>query len=335
MEGARLSVAASAPVAAWPLEAAWPAWPAYALSQDLLPVLSDWHRDGHAVALATLMEVRGSSPRPPGSEMAVRDDGRIAGYVSGGCVEAAVAHEALAALADGRPRWLRYGEGSEVLDIQLGCGGGIGILVRPMPALGEYLARWRTARRWRRTLHVAIDRRSGRIRFPALPERQPGEFLQRYPPPPRLVLVGADPAILPMVAMAAQLGVEVRVIRPHGPGEPPPGLRSEHYDRRSLEQALAELELDRRCALYSLSHDAATDLQVIRKGLDTEAACIGVLGSRSKRAARLRQLRTEGYAEAQLARLRLPAGQRLGPSSPHTIALGIVGEALQAVHAAT
>ncbi|AAM37737.1 conserved hypothetical protein [Xanthomonas citri pv. citri str. 306] len=90
---------------------------------DLLPTLSAWQRAGQRVAMATLIDVQGSSPRPLGSEMAISADGRVAGYVSGGCVEAAVAHEAMAALRDGQPRWLDYGEGSQVLDIQLSCGG--------------------------------------------------------------------------------------------------------------------------------------------------------------------------------------------------------------------
>ena len=54
-----------------PAAAAWPAWPEYALHDDLLPTLSAWHRAGQRVALATLVEVRGSSPRPRGSPMAI------------------------------------------------------------------------------------------------------------------------------------------------------------------------------------------------------------------------------------------------------------------------
>lgn len=311
---------------------AWPAWPSYALDEDLLPTLTCWQREGQRVALATLVEVRGSSPRPPGSEMAICGDGRVAGYVSGGCVEAAVAHEGRAALRDGRVRWLDYGEGSDIVDIQLSCGGRIGILLRPLTDLGEYLTRWRNARQQRRAFHVAIDRGSGAVRYLPSPDAaQASEFLQVHRPPPRLVLVGADPAVLVLVALAARLGFEVRVIRPHGPAEPPPGLAPEHYDRRALAEALDDLALDPYCALYSLTHDLHADLQVARRGLASHAACIGVLGSRRKREDCLQRLRELGHGEEDLARLRLPAGWRLGPSSPHTIALGIVAEAMQAI----
>lgn len=208
-----------------PAAAAWPAWPEYALHDDLLPTLSAWHRAGQRVALATLVEVRGSSPRPLGSQMAISSTGQVAGYVSGGCVEAAVAHEALAVLQDGRPRLLDYGEGSEVLDIQLSCGGRIGVLVCAVQDLGGYLARWRNARQHRRAFHVALDRVHGTLRYLATPsDAAPGEFVFSRRPPLRLVLVGADPSVLALVALATQAGIEVRVLRPHGPVEPPPGL---------------------------------------------------------------------------------------------------------------
>lgn len=157
--------------------------------------------------------------------MAISADGRVAGYVSGGCVEAAVAHEAIAALRDGQPRWLDYGEGSEVLDIQLSCGGRIGVLVWPVPDLGEHLARWRNARQHRRAFHVALDREFGAVRYPAnTQDVRASEFLRTHRPPLRLVLVGADPALLVLVTLASQMGIELRVLRPHGPSEPPPGL---------------------------------------------------------------------------------------------------------------
>ncbi|WP_102253751.1 XdhC family protein [Xanthomonas arboricola] len=315
-----------------PAEPAWPAWPSYALHDDLLPTLTAWHRAGQRVAIATLIDVQGSSPRPLGSEMAISADGRVAGYVSGGCVEAAVAHEAIAALRDGMPRWLDYGEGSQVLDIQLSCGGRIGVLVWPVQDLGEHLARWRNARQHRRPFHVALDRITGAVRYPVSPQDlRPDEFLRTHRPPLRLVLVGADPALLVLVSLASQMGIEVRVLRPHGPSEPPPGLAADHYDRRALAEALQDLHLDADTALYSLAHDGDSDLQVAARGLASRAACIGILGSRQKREARLQALRALGHDDAALARLRLPAGWRMGRSSPHTIALGIIAEATQAV----
>src|SRR5699024_8880659 len=116
---------------------------------------------GHRVALATLVDIVGSSPRPLGSEMAICDSGEVVGYVSGGCVEAAVAAEALAVIETGKPRLLDYGAGSPILDIQLTCGGRIGIFVRALADAAEHAAYLRAARDRREAATIVIDLESG------------------------------------------------------------------------------------------------------------------------------------------------------------------------------
>ena len=71
--------------------------------REVLPQLRDWLDDGTAFALATVVAVHGSAPRQPGAAMAVTADGRVAGSVSGGCVEGAVYEAAAEALGGGAP----------------------------------------------------------------------------------------------------------------------------------------------------------------------------------------------------------------------------------------
>ncbi|MCQ8241754.1 XdhC family protein [Rhizosaccharibacter radicis] len=100
---------------------------------DPLLLAADWQRAGLGVALATVTETWGSSPRPAGSLMVVATDGRIAGSVSGGCVESAVAEAALQALQDRRPRLLGFGITDEdAWSVGLACGGSIKVLVQPI-----------------------------------------------------------------------------------------------------------------------------------------------------------------------------------------------------------
>jgi xanthine dehydrogenase accessory factor len=150
-----------APEAERPQRADWPAWPTYGLVDDLLPVMRAWREQGRRIAVATLVHVDGSSPRPVGSEMAINDRGEVAGYVSGGCVEAAVAAQALEVLETGTPVTLDYGAGSPVLDVQLTCGGRIGIFVRALPDADDYVARWNDARIRRRAFDVRIELSDG------------------------------------------------------------------------------------------------------------------------------------------------------------------------------
>lgn len=100
---------------------------------DVLGRARDWKRAGKGVALATVVETWGSSPRPPGSQLVVDDQGTFLGSVSGGCVEGAVVHEALAAIADGEERMLEFGVTNEqAWEVGLACGGRVRILVEPV-----------------------------------------------------------------------------------------------------------------------------------------------------------------------------------------------------------
>lgn len=305
----------------------WPAWPEYGLVDDLLPVLSDWAARGRRIALATIVDITGSSPRPMGSEMAVADDGSVAGYVSGGCVEAAVAAEGLAALADGRARLLDYGDGSPLLDVQLSCGGRIGILVRPIADPRQYVTTLLTARAERSVVSVVTDLASGAMRIVKGAEwPSAGFFVRPHEPPVRLVAVGADPVTLSLMKLAPEFGIQPCLIRPMGPEAPPTGFTLMHYDRRRLDRALADLALDRWSAVYSLMHDSESDLSVVRHALASPAFCVGILGSRRKIADRLRQLQRDGITGEALRRLHLPAGLSIGARGPSEIALAILAQ---------
>jgi xanthine/CO dehydrogenase XdhC/CoxF family maturation factor len=97
---------------------------------DVLEQALRWRDGGRGVALATVVETWGSSPRPAGSRLAVNDQSAFVGSVSGGCVEGAVVEEALRTIADGRPRTLEYGVSNELAwEVGLACGGRIRIFV--------------------------------------------------------------------------------------------------------------------------------------------------------------------------------------------------------------
>jgi xanthine/CO dehydrogenase XdhC/CoxF family maturation factor len=101
--------------------------------RDILGEIDRWRREGKAVALATVIEVWGSAPRPVASKMAVSATGEVAGSVSGGCVEGAVIEEARKAIESGTPRLVRYGVTHETAwSVGLSCGGEIEIFVEPL-----------------------------------------------------------------------------------------------------------------------------------------------------------------------------------------------------------
>jgi xanthine dehydrogenase accessory factor len=107
-------------------------------TDDVLKVLdhaAEWLDQGQTVALATVVETWGSSPRPVGSQMAIAGDGRFEGSVSGGCVEGAVVEAGREAMADGKTRLLTFGvTDGEAWAVGLACGGTVRIFVEPVIA---------------------------------------------------------------------------------------------------------------------------------------------------------------------------------------------------------
>ena len=99
-------------------------------TDTILQQAASWQDAGKGVALATVVTTWGSSPRPVGAKLAVEQDGQFVGSVSGGCVEGAVIEQALATIADGKPRLLDFGVTNEqAWEVGLACGGKIQVFV--------------------------------------------------------------------------------------------------------------------------------------------------------------------------------------------------------------
>lgn len=102
---------------------------------EFLPEIDTWRDAGKRVAVATVIRVEGSAPRPVGARLAVSELGEMAGSVSGGCVENAVVMEAQDVLASGQPKMIRYGITDEMAwDVGLACGGTIEVFVEEIEA---------------------------------------------------------------------------------------------------------------------------------------------------------------------------------------------------------
>jgi xanthine/CO dehydrogenase XdhC/CoxF family maturation factor len=102
--------------------------------KDVIEQIVEWQAQGKGVAVATVVKVYGSAPRPLGAKMAVSSAGEMVGSVSGGCVEGAVIQEALEILQQGRPKLIPFGISNEsAWEVGLACGGTIEVFVEPLP----------------------------------------------------------------------------------------------------------------------------------------------------------------------------------------------------------
>jgi xanthine dehydrogenase accessory factor len=102
-------------------------------SEDILATAANWVAAGESVALATVVDTWGSSPRPPGSRLAVTASGKLAGSVSGGCIEGAVADAAKQTMASGAPQLLDFGISDErAWEVGLACGGKLTVFMEKL-----------------------------------------------------------------------------------------------------------------------------------------------------------------------------------------------------------
>ena len=147
---------------------------------ELLDTLDGWSAEGAGVGRAVVVRTFGSAPRPEGAVLLVTDDGRLAGSVSGGCVEGAAAEEIWASRKSGHERVIRYGISDEqAWDVGLACGGTIDVLISPrVPDVAVIAAR-----------ETREGRGDGRAIVTPLPADAPPPSFGAHPPG-----AGAEPA---------------------------------------------------------------------------------------------------------------------------------------------
>jgi len=102
-------------------------------ASEVLEMAAAWRAAGRRVAIATVVDTWGSSPRPVGSQLLVDEQGAFLGSVSGGCIEGAVISEALEVIASGSPRLLDFGVSNEqAWEVGLSCGGKVTVYVEAL-----------------------------------------------------------------------------------------------------------------------------------------------------------------------------------------------------------
>lgn len=296
----------------------------------LLDRAESWAKAGHRLALATVVRTWGSAPRRVGSLLLVRDDGLFEGSVSGGCVEGAVIEAALSRL--GRPpgtagggELLTFGVTSETAwEVGLACGGDISILVQTVDAGGfppTLLERLAQAQRMGQPLTLSADFATGHSR-----EGTGGDFVHRFDPPLRLMLVGAVHISQALAPMAAALGLSVRIVDPRGAFAAGPRFAGFEVDSRWPDEALADWRPDAASAIVCLTHDPKLDDVALAAALGSPAFYVAALGSRRTQASRLERLAAMGFTQTDLARIHGPAGLDIGAANPAEIALSVAAE---------
>ncbi|VCU69406.1 putative xanthine dehydrogenase subunit A [Pigmentiphaga humi] len=298
---------------------------------DVLRRLAQWRREGHRAVLGTVTRTWGSAPRPVGAMVAVREDGAIAGSVSGGCIEDDLADKARSgAWPADVPSVVRYGiSGEEATRFGLPCGGTLELVLEPVAGhsgLDELLAKLEDGRRVLRRLDLA----SGRATLePARDAADTvalgdGELVATHGPSWRLLIIGAGQMSQYLAQMAQALDYEVIVCDPreeYSEGWNVPGTR---LVATMPDDTVTELRPDRHTAVVALTHDPKLDDLALMEALKSEAFYVGAIGSRANQRKRRERLLDFDLTADDLARLHGPVGLRIGARTPSEIAVAIL-----------
>ena len=331
--------------------------------RDLLEDFDRFAAAGVPFGRAVVTSVWGSAPRPEGSSMLAAADGRVAGSVSGGCVESATALEIEAAIERGTPRLVTFGVSDErAWEVGLACGGTIKVFVEPVvrpelldasrraggavvatvvegPGLGQSVRVVEDGRMegrlvaglapdlLREAALAALSREASVSQSFETPEGAATVFFEVFSRPPRLIIFGAGQIAVALVPLARALGYHTIVA----------DGRKTFLDRERFPaadelllawpaEAFERVGLDSACYICLLSHDPKFDEPALQAALRSPARYVGAIGSRKTQESRRRRLREIGLTDSEVARMHGPIGLNLGGRQPSEIALSILAE---------
>ncbi len=300
--------------------------------REVLDELNEWIGGREDIAIATVVETWGSSPRPLGSKMLVTRSGKMAGSVSNGCIEGAVFEEAQKVLKSGRPQLAAFGVADDVaFEVGLACGGHIEVFIQPLSrehrqAVGM-LNRNEPATLRTNLVTGEAELVQGTPSGSELARRDGDMFVEQLRRPAHLVIIGAIHIAIPLHRLAKLMGYRVTVIDARGKF----ATRERFPDADELivgwpDEAMSKLVVDTSTYVVVLTHDPKFDLPALRSVLKSEPGYIGAIGSRKTNQNRFDALRKEGFTEEQLARVHGPIGLDLGGGGAEETALGILAE---------
>ncbi|MDP3082631.1 MAG: XdhC family protein [Rubrivivax sp.] len=300
---------------------------------EVIRTAMDWMNRGHRVVLGTVVRTWGSSPRPPGSLMIIRDDGQVAGSLSGGCIEDDLIDRVKRGeLAPRLPQATTYGASAEEAQrFGLPCGGTVQVVLEPLGAqsmLRELLAAIEQHQVVRRRLELG----TGMVAVQPSKEGDAvffdGQVLETvHGPRLRLLIIGGGQLSRYLATMAVMLDYRVTVCDPREEyHEGWSAIEGVTLSRLMPDDLVIAMNLDAHSAVVAVTHDPKLDDLALMEALKTPAFYVGALGSRRNNEARRLRLLDFEVSQAEVDTLRGPVGLNLGGRTPPEIAMAIVAE---------
>jgi xanthine dehydrogenase accessory factor len=312
----------------------------YSNSHEVLQQALDWSRAGKRVALLTVLQTFGASPRPPGSMAAVSEDGMVVGSVSGGCVE-----DDLVRTISSGGFWQSampvkiHAFGKNARDrarYRLPCGNELRIAVESSIDTAHLEAALSAISAHRKVLRC-VNFLNGQVMLldgldaPQFTEDETG-FRNMLGPRYRLLIIGASELGQYLTNIAQTLDYAVTVCDPRAEYADQWNLPATILSREMPDDLVLSFACDQNTAVVAVTHDPKLDDLALMEALKTPAFYVGALGSIATNAKRRERLLEFDVSPEQVARLRGPVGIRIGSRSPAEIAVSIAAELIQERH---
>ena len=296
---------------------------------EVLTRLKDWQNE-MSCWLVTVAGTFGSSPRPAGAMLVLREDGLMAGSVSGGCIEDDLVLRAKEGrFALDKAEVLSYGvTREEALRFSLPCGGALRLVVEPVcnaQWLDEVLQAVKARKRIMRTLHLDTLKvelgaafRDERFSFD-------GNLMKTlHGPRLRMLIIGANQTAAYLARMALALDYQVHVCDPRSGMRNAWDVPGTNFTSEMPDDAVMELHADQGTAIIALTHDPKLDDMALIEALKSPAFYVGALGSKANNARRRERMALFDLSSDEIDRLHGPVGLPIGSRTPPEIAVSIL-----------
>jgi xanthine dehydrogenase accessory factor len=306
--------------------------PRYSTDREILQTAIRWLEQGHRPVLVTVARTWGSSPRPVGSLMLMREDGRLSGSVSGGCVEEdLLARYRDHQLGDSFPTLIDYGiNRAEATRLGLPCGGRLELLIEQLDSItqlqtlltkikaGKLVARRVCMNTGEVSLHPAS---AGDDFFYA------DAYLKKtFGPRWQILLIGAGHLSEYVAQIALMMNYRVIICDPRQSAIDTSAFDSCEIVNSMPDDAVQTFASHKRSVVVALTHDPKLDDMALLDALASPAFYVGAIGSKLSCEKRRDRLKSLGVTVQQLQRLRAPVGLPIGSHSPPEIAVSIMAE---------
>ncbi len=308
----------------------------HSVDLEVLRQTVTWLDQGLPVTLVTVVKTFGSSPRPPGAMLAVCSDGRLAGSVSGGCIE----DDLIDRLRRGEdmkptPEVVTYGVSSEeARRFGLPCGGTLQLVLEPLQKDAQGSRSWSevVAKIEKRDVVARkLDIATGNSELVDAKFTQDLEFDDKtlttvHGPRWRLGIIGAGQLSMYVAQFAQALDYSVFVCDPREEYRLSWDMPGVEVSKQMPDDFVTALKADNHTAIIALTHDPKQDDLALLEALKSESFYVGALGSKKNQQARRERLLEFDLTPVQIARMRGPVGLPIGSKIPSEMAIAILAD---------